>query len=259
MSQKLNFLVFAFSVLIGVTLRTFMLAFTVEYKSGFIKSQYTFLVVFMTILMLIAAALVFFCSYYQKRKNLKLPVSSNVISGVAEAVMAVAILYEAFFSSILSYISGIQFTLHKVASLVSAAALIYMCVCRFTKNQFPKIITLIPVVFWIIRVITVFTEFATLATVTDTVFETVSMCLALVAFLNFSKQQCGIEVKSEKLNFAIYMLCGYFCALSSIPRFICYLISPNAFGYFSNIPAFTTFAAGIFVTVVALNKESLTN
>ncbi len=255
MSQKLNLIIFAFSVLIGVALRTFMLLFTVEYDSGFIKSQYTVLVIFMAILLLIAATLIFFSSYYQKKRNLKLPVSNTVIYGVAEALMAVAIIYEAFFSPLLSYISGVQFTLHKVAALISAAALIYMCVCRFTKSEFPKIITIIPVLFWITRVITVFTEFAILATVTDTVLETISMCLALLVFLNFSKQQCGIEVKNERLNFAVSMLCGYFCALSSIPRFICAIISPNAFGYFSNIPALTTFAAALFVTAVALNKD----
>lgn len=252
LSQKLSLIIFSVSLLIGVSLRSFMLLFTIEYDSGFIKSQYTALAVFMIVLLLITAALVFFASYYQKKLFTKLKIPHNIIFGVTEALMAVAIIYEAFFSPLLSYITGVQLTLHKLTSLLSAAALIYMCVCRFKKLEYPKIITIIPLFFWITRVITVFTEFATLATVSDTILETASMCLALVVFLNYSKQSCGIELKNLRLSRAITNLCAYFCAISSVPRFICAVINPNAFGYFGNIPALTTFAAALFATAIIL-------
>ena len=255
MSQKLNLIIFAASVLIGIIVRTFMLVFTVDYNSGFIKSEYTALVICISVILFIAALLVFFSSFFKNKKTLKVKLPVNYIFGTAEILMAAAIIYEAFFSVLLNYIQGAQFTLHKVTSLVSAAALIYVCVSRFTGREYFKIITIIPVLFWITRVITVFTEFATLATVSDTILETISMCLALVVFLNYSKSQCKIEVKSEKLNYATALLCGYFCAISSVPRFVCALITPNAFDYFANIPALTTFAAAVFATVIVLNKD----
>lgn len=255
MSQKLDFIIFGISVIIGIILRSFMLIFTVDYNNGFIKSQYTSLVIVMAVLLLVAAALVFFSFFYQKKSILKLKKPNKLVLGISEGLMAAAIISEAFVSPLLNYITGFQLVIHKIASLISAAALIYMCACRFTKMEYPKIITIAPVLFWLTRVITVFTEFATLATITDTVLETISMCLALVVFLSFSKQQCGVEIKSQQLSLATTMLCGYFCALSSVPRLICALIIPNAFGYFSNIPALTTFATAIFVTMIALNKE----
>lgn len=255
MSQKHGFIIFGISVTIGVILRSFMLIFIIDHNNGFIKNQYIPLIIVMAVLLLVAAALVFFVFFYQKKNILKLKKPNRFVFAISEALMAAAIIYEAFVSPLLDYITGFQLVFHKVTSLISAAALIYMCACRFTKMEYPKIITIAPVLFWLTRVITVFTEFATLATVTDTVLETISMCLALVVFLSFSKQQCGVEIKNQQLNLATTVLCGYFCALSSVPRFICALIIPNAFGYFGNIPALTTFAAGIFVTIAALNKE----
>lgn len=255
MTAKLKYIVFTASVLIGVVLRTLMLAFTVEQNSGFIKNQYLTTASIITTVLLLAAALVFFVFLLKNQSGTNKLKISNEFLGLVYLLMASAIFFEAFFSSLLSYATLIQVIAHKASALLSAAALLYMAACRILKIDFPKIITLLPVVFWITRVITVFSEFATLAAVSDSWIETVSMCLCLVVFLNFSKTECSVQIKNRTLMTSVSAVCAYFCVIGSVPRFILMVFMPSGFAYFQNIPALTSMAAAVFAASFALSKH----
>ena len=254
MSAKLNYLILGISLAVGVVLRTFMLLFTVETNSGFIKQAYITPALLIIVFIVIAAALVFVTSLNHKKRILKqetIPLA-KAITGL---LLAVAIFYEAFLSNLLEYATPTQSLFHRVSAILSVAAFIYIAVCYFTKKEYPKIIAAVPILFWITRVITVFTEFATLATVSDTVIETATMCLCLFVFLNSAKVECKIEIKRMNLARAVAALCGYVGLVSSLPRIICAVITPEAFGYFSNIPPFTSLAAALFAINFALQIE----
>lgn len=254
LGTKLNYIILCGSLAVGAVLRVFMLLFTVNHSSGFIAHEYITPAILMIAVMVIAALLVFVSALTQKQKALKfnfMPLVGAVIS----ILMAVAIFCEIFASSLLKYAPPTQSILHKASGVLAVLALLYMAACYFIKRDYPKVITVFPIVFWITRVITVFTEFAALATVSDMVLETVSMCLCLFVFMDYGKLMCGLEVKSKKLTRAVATLCGYVCLLSSLPRIICALALPEAFSYFANIPPFTTLAAALFAVNFALQIE----
>ena len=187
MAAKFNLIVLGLAAAVGVTLRSLMLFYTVDHTSGFIKTEYLPFAIVIIVLMVVAAALIFFVSLLSKQKIGLNPKTANIVYIVCEVVMATAILYEAFFSPLLSYAKALQIILHKAVAAGSAIALLYAAFCKLKGIEYPKVITIMPVLFFISRVIIVFSEFATLATVSDTIIETAAMCLALLTFLNFSK------------------------------------------------------------------------
>ena len=253
MGAKLNYIILGVSLAVGVVLRTFMLLFMIEPHSGFIKHQYITPAVLVIVFIIIAAALVFFTALNHKG-NLKFS-ALPLVKAISGIIMALAIFYEAFASSLLKYATPTQNLLHKAAAVLSVAAFLYMAYCYFAKINCKKPVVVAPIVFWITRVITVFTEFASLATVSDSVIETATMCLCLIVFLNSAKQECELEIKAG-LNRAVALLCGFTGLVSALPRIICSIITPTAFGYFSNIPPFTSLAAAIFAVVFALSIQT---
>ena len=204
--------------------------------------------------MLVAAGLVFVTSLNHKKQIVRID-CLPLVKAITGLLMACAIAYEAFASSLLKYATPTQSLLHRFAAALSVSAFIYMAFCCFTKKSFPKIITAVPLLFWLTRVITVFTEFAALATVTDTVIETITMCLCLFVFLDDAKLECDLKVRSKKLTRAIALLCSYAGLISALPRIVCAFAVPEAFGYFANIPPFTSLAAAVYAAVLALTLK----
>lgn len=255
MLSKINFFICGITVVVGIVLRTLMLTFTIDRNNGFIKNEYMTLAIAIIALLVVSAALIFFVSFYNKQK-FKLVFKYNfLIFGVAEVLMAVAVINEAFFSPLLSYATSFQSIIHKVMALLTAFSFAYTVYCKVTKCEYPKIITIAPIAFFISRVIIVFSEFASLATVSDTIIETAAMCLALITLLNYSKFSCEIPIKNMRLCKAVAALCSFVCAVGSVPRIICQILDPKNFQYFSNTPVLTIFAASLFAAAFALKCE----
>ncbi|MBO5852478.1 MAG: hypothetical protein J6Q74_01550 [Clostridia bacterium] len=231
-----------------------MLLFTVEESSGFIKHEYAPSAALIIAFLLIAAALVVYSATVNKGIGYKVGVSPYIF-GVVEVITAIAIFYEAFLSSLLDYATPLQMAFNKATALLSIISLLYIAYCTVKGVNAIKIVVVMPIIFWITRVITIFTEFASLASVTDTLIETASMCLCLGVFLDFAKSECQMPIKNIKISRAVAALCGYVCAVGSVPRFICGVINPSGFEYFANIPALTSFAAALFSICFALKLK----
>lgn len=255
MAAKFYLIVLGLAAAVGVTLRSLMLFCTIDHTSGFIKTEYLPLAVIIIVLMIVAAALVFLIPLLSKTKANLNPKTATLVYIVCEVVMAISVLYEAFFSSILNYASSLQIVMHKAAAVGTAIALLYAAFCKFKNINYSKLINIVPVAFFISRIIIVFSEFATLATVSDTIIETAAMCLALVTFLNFAKQGCNIELKYPNLCRSVAVLSAYVCLVASLPRVFYFFTHPQGLAYFSNIPSFTILAAAIFSIGVALKFE----
>jgi hypothetical protein len=56
----------------------------------------------------------------------------------------------------------------------------------------------------------------------------------------------------QRFYFAVAMLCGFVCALGSIPRFVADWISAEQAVHMTTIPALTALATGIFAVVFAM-------
>lgn len=251
MTSKLNYLIFSLATLAGIAIRTVMLLFTVDQVSGFIKAEYTAAATGIILFLIAAAAIIFFSSAVMKTSNETVPHIDGKPFGVACIIMAVAMVYETFFSQLLAYASAFQVALQYVFTVVAAVSLCYIAFCKLTCREFPPIISIAPVLFWIMRLIMIFTEFSTISTISDTVIETAGMCLSLTVFLFYAKIECSQPTKYYRLFFATALTNAYVCAIGSIPRIITDFLSFDQAIHLNTVPTTTALAAGIFSVVFA--------
>lgn len=249
MTLRLNTVIFCLAAITGIAVRTVMLLFTVENSSGFIKADYFFYAVGIIAFLIVSAVIIFTSAMLVKAKNTTPPAGSNKLFAAACAIAAVAFAYETFFSPLLENAKTSQQALHYVITLAAVISLFYTAFCKFTSREFPAIISIIPVIYWIMRLIIIFSEFSTISTISDTVLEIAAMCLSLITFLFYAKIEAEQPLKNYKLIFAISLLSGYVCIISSIPRIFTDTLSQSI--HLNTIPAFTGIASAAFCVIFA--------
>lgn len=251
MTAKLNYLIFSLAVLTGVAVRTVMLLFTVDQVSGFIKPEYTLPAVAIVIFLVAAAAVVFFSAALMKTNSEVAPTVGGIPFSLSCILMAAAMVYETFFSQLLDESAPLQSALHYVFTLAAALSLCFIAFCKLTSRAFPQFISVAPVLFWMMRLIMVFTEFSTISTISDTVIETASMCLSLLTFLFYAKIECAQATKKYRIFFAVALVNGFVCAIGSVPRIIADILSVDQAIHLNTVPTFTSLATAVFSVVFA--------
>lgn len=246
MTVRLNQIIFVLCIITGATLRSIMMLYTVDSVSGFIKPEYANPATLIIGFLVFAAALVFISSLLLKINKELTPQVNSLPFSVACVIMSAAIIYETFFTEFLDKASSFQQMLQYLFAAASAVSLLFVAFCKLTRRDFGPIITVAPVVFWIMRLIVVFTEFSTISTISDTVIETVVICLAVITFSNYAKIECNMKTKYISVFFATALLCAYVSAVGSIPRIVTYLLSVGEAMHLNTVPLFTSLATAFF-------------
>lgn len=252
MTIRLHYIIFALAALTGVAVRSAMLIFTIDPASGFFRAEYTYSAIGFIIFLTCAGLAVFVSALLLPTTTRKAVTIDGIPFCAAAVLMAAAIVYETFFSSILSTVPIFQQTLHYAVSAAAVASLLYISFCKFLKKEFPPIISLAPILFWGMRLIVVFTGFSTISAISDTVIETIGMCLALSTFLFYAKVETMQRSSFQRLYFAVAMLCSFVSALGSFPRLIADIFAAEEAIHMTTIPYCTAFATGIFSFIFAM-------
>ena len=251
MTLRFNAIIFTVATLSGISLRTVMLLFTLDPVSGFIKQQYTLPAVILIAFLIAAAFIVYIFSFFLKQGYIADVKSGSTGFSAASIIMGIAIIYETFFSSLLDGFGGLK-TLHYIFSAVAAISLIALGVLGLLKKEFPALLSLAPIVFWLTRLIIIFSNFSTISTISDTLIETACLCLCLITFLNYSKLTCGYIGKNKTSGvFALSLLTAYACFIASVPRIIISLLAHGEAVHVNTIPAFSGLAAAIYCMLFA--------
>ncbi len=250
MSAKLNFIIFGLATLSGIALRTIMLLFTLDPNSGFFMPQYTVFTLFI-IGLLCLGALTVFCSSFSLRSLKDRDIHlGGIVFPISLILVALAIIYETFFSN-LPIGSGLLGSIpYGIIAVAAAGSLIYIGVCKFINVNYPGVLSLVLVVFWIFRLILVFTDFSALSLISDTVIETLLMCLSLIVFLFYSKIECGFTIKLVRIFYSVTLLCGYIASIASIPRIVVSLFRTTLV-HLNLVPVITSVAIAIFTTILS--------
>ncbi len=252
MTARFNYLIFALATIAGVSIRTVMLLFTVDNKSGFIIPEYTVWAVVLIVFLLVSAGVVFFFSMMSSRAGIENDLTDRVFLPLASSLVAAAIIYETYFSPLLKGGISYQVFIHSTLALLSALALLIIALCGIRGMAFPPIIAAVPVFYWLIRLIIIFSSFSTISVISDTLIETAAMCLTLVSFIIYSKLEGGALIKKRyPLYFATVMLTANVCFISSVPRLICEASSVGQAVHLNTIPATTSLAVAVFLIIVS--------
>ena len=254
MSQKLNYIFFTLATLVSVALRTAMLFFTIDTKSGFLKTEYLFFGGAILAVIALAAVLTFVFSYLAK-PQFDPETPKNRVFRLCTALLALVILYDTFFTNIASNAVSWQKAAEAVLAIIAAVALIVFAAKDEDSTPLPPVLNVVPVLYWFIRLIIVFANISTLANIPDNIFELVSLCLILISALWCAKVACiGIEEKRRGLLSAILMTTVFSCFVTAIPRGIAILSGNEALLHKTGIPIMTTLVSGFYFLVFALSN-----
>lgn len=242
-----------------VLMRFLQLFFTVDVKTGFFKSEYEDAGRCLLVLIALGcAAVAVLC--LTSHRNPENPPKKNLVTAVfsfiTAAVTAIEILSESFAGTVMRW----QSSLLMLMGLAAAAFFVAYGISLISDFTLPPISAVIPVFYFIIKVICVFTSVSSLALITDNILMLAAYCTLLFFFLCFGKLYNGID---REYNFRKLQASGFasvlLCLTQSVPHIIFNLSNGGAYRHTSNISNISLLAYGLFTAAFTLAHFSLKN
>lgn len=204
----------------AIILRFIQIEFITEPETGFFYKNYRGLgigisfAIFAVVIILIAASAIYGKKPDVYAKPKKFFAAGNII-------MAAAVVYEALFSSVGNIVPSWQILFQMILGLICAAIFLFNGLAAYRNTIIPPLWDTALVVFWLIRIMVVFSGYVSVSTIADNVFELTALCTMLVFFLNAAKMRNN--VKSDKQYSAILPLAvlAFICCVTySVPQII---------------------------------------
>ena len=243
----------------SVLMRFLQLVFTVDAKTGFFKPEYKETGFYLLVLILICPAVTAALCFTSHRKPEHPPEKSlplAVISFLTAAFTGVEIFSESFAGTVMQW----QTTLLMLVGLAEIAFFALYGISLVSDLKLPPLAAAIPVFYFIIKVICVFTSVSSLALITDNVLMLAAYCALLLFFLCFGKLYNGID---EEYNFRKLQAAGFasaiLCLAQGLPHIIINMLNGNAYQHTSGISNISLLMYGIFAAVFSLVFFSVKN
>ena len=253
MNRKFTYLYFALASVAAVAFRFFLLFFSTDSDSGFIKDGYKELSIFMFVLILLGLCLIFVFALKAKAKELINPNCTSLTGKIVSFLFAVSILLEVLLSPLAKNLSPMVRTFEIVLGFLSFGVLICSAFANELKIKVHPLFNVVILLFFIVRLIAVFLIFSAFSMILDVVFELLALCAMLIGFLFFAKCK---NLSPEELNcpLAFASLLSS-CALgftASVPKLLLTLTGNSAYIHIKISPMYSVFFASVFLLVFTL-------
>ena len=153
-----------------------------------------------------------------------------------------------------------QIALLTVSGFIAAVYFILYAVSGFINLKLSPLLSVLPSVYFIMRITCSFTAISSLALISDNILIISALCVMLLFFLNFGKLYNGIDTER---NFRKLMASGLvsivLCFTQSIPHIIINLTTHNGYLHTSNADNFSVLSFGIFIAVFTFSHFSAKN
>ncbi len=235
---------------ICVLLRTIQMCFIIDEKTGFVKQQYTGISLAITIVICAAAVSVGLLAATlegTKHEKKELRPSMAIASLLASGMFIYVTVAEFSQQSSTAWYN----TLLVFFAVASAAVFVAYGLRNINPYKMPTIILVVPVLYYITRLISVFVSTSSLALTTENVlliFTSSVLLWFMFEFASFENEIGEIEKRPKKL-FASGLVAVIFCAVTSIPKFIYAFISDVTLSSKDIADASLNIAIGVFVLV----------
>lgn len=219
-----NILLFFFvSTIVGTLARAFCLIYTTEAATGFLLHRMRGLGI--TLMAFLAALLVclFIFSLFLK-ENAVFGGRPSIISGASSMVLGLALIIDMLRGFTAHHGMLWQFAAKSVFGVLSAAVFLLYGFKAFKDIRFKPILFSIPVIFIVFQTIEVFTAYASLAIITEHLFDLAVLCFLLIFFLYFAKSANGIEGKYKKFLIPTGLCSSLLCLVSFLSRTVTVLV-----------------------------------
>lgn len=215
MSRYINYMFLGIATLSAIILRNVMSFFIIDVDSGFIRNENLGAAVFIIISLLLAAVTVCLLGRNNQQKRLSFTGGFPFVSSL---LLGIALIISAFMPSMLP---TWQKSLEALLSLAFGIYLILYIFGNTGKIKLNDILWVVPVVYWLVKLVNVFTTYSALSNTFDNVYEIFTLCSVLFFFLSLSK--CLVLEAEEKnlkaLNISSYLGC-FMAFTCSVPKAI---------------------------------------
>lgn len=222
MSYRHTMTLFGVCLPICLVLRVLQLIFTIDSTTGFIKQQYSAISVIIMLVIfagIISVGLIgFACDGIKFQKKEINPVTSltSFLTGGMFIYDTAALVASA---SIAAWYDKVLL----LFGLLSAAVFIAFGIKKIYMYKFPSILLVVPVFYYIVRLISIFVSTSALSLVTKNIFLLFANGALLIFMFEFSKTENKIDdtPKIKKL-FSAAIVASMFCFVQALPRIIVY-------------------------------------
>lgn len=229
MKYRHTMLLLYISLPICVILRTIQMIFTIDYGTGFIKQQYSVISPIITVVICAAVAAVSLlsaaCEINPKGTTLRpgIAAASFLVGGMFVCQMAADV-------ANLSFAAWYDMLL-MVLGLVAALAFIAYGLKNVYDYKLPSIVLVVPTIYYVVRLISLFIGTSKLAMVTENIFMlfTNSVILLFVFELACLENEIGNTQKSTKKLFVYGVATIMTCVTTSLPKLILIVTSDLKF------------------------------
>lgn len=256
MKYKKIVLFFCITLPLSILLRSLQLFFTVETETGFFKSEYEIMGLFLLILiLLVCACLAVVC--FTGHRNPERPPKVNPFMSLCSFVAALGVASGVIDTSLTEAKMPWQNTLLTLAGIVAAAYFVIYGVSGFIKFKLSPLLSVLPSVYFIIKIICSFTAVSSLALISDNILVLSALCVMLIFFLSFAKLYNGIDSESNfRKLMASGLMSAVLCFTQSIPHVIINLVTDNGYLHTTNAANFSVLSFGIFIAVFTFSHFS---
>lgn len=230
----------------AIIVRVIQVLFITEGDTGFFKKGYhgLGLAVSLFVFFIILAAAMYAC-FIPKRKIV--PHKTTFYLAISEFLMAAAIVYEAIFSQIGSNVPAWQILLQMIFGLLSAGTFVLDGLSFFTEKKVSPTLSISHILFWLVRVIIVFSSYITVSVVSENVFELTALCVSLVFFLNISKFQNSVGKLNLRSLTCLGITAFISCIVYSVPQIIALIVSGQPYFTFRGVSFITDAVLALYI------------
>lgn len=252
-------LFFCITLPLSLLLRTLQLFFTVETETGFFKTEYKTVGLYLLALIIaVCASLAIVC--FTGHRNPEHPPKINPFTALSSFLAGFCIVSGIFDRSFSGIVMHWQTTLLTLSGVLAAIYFFLFGLSSFVKFKLSPILSIIPSIYFIMKIICSFTAVSSLALITDNLLVLAAYCVILLFFINFGKLYNGIDSEN---NFRKLMASGLvsvvLCFTQGLPHIIINLVTDGAYLHTSATTSLSLIGFGIFIAVFTFSHFSLKN
>lgn len=258
MNFRKAIILLCFAAPICALFNTLVMFFTIEHSSGFFRTGYGSLAA----LMLGATALLVFLSSFSfsKIKRQTAPSYWVYVHSLCSFALGVCLIAEAFKSNPLVGTSEALFSAIRIFGILSGVVFLVLTTENMLSVKAPQLIYVIPVIYYILKIISAFISYAAVATIPETALELFSICATLIFALSFAKMKNGIKNKKGKsISLPVSIICALVILTQIAPYAANYFLKEDVLLHANSLFTPTSCAMALFIVSASLfvNKEEL--
>ena len=262
MKYKYILTAFLLSLVAALGLRTYEIVALTDSATGFIESETKTASVIITLIIVGLALAVGICAFTVKRNPVKLP-KTNIGLSLASFLLSFGILFDVANVYFSSNVPEWQAALVNISGLVSVVFFVCYGVTAFVSLRLPRALFVAPVIYWLFKLVCVFTAISSISLLNDYSYMMLSICAILLFMFELAKVANKIELKQSYKRILIWgLLAAFFSFLTVAAPLLARVFGAKTIFREGGSDAVVYLLTGVFITVFIINffkAKNLTN